>query len=69
MHIIHIHIYVYIYHFCHRSVILDQDIYWDLDGSLTGTANSYTSWADSWLGPLTVRWYRYKNCCFSQPLG
>ncbi|CAJ1425210.1 unnamed protein product, partial [Effrenium voratum] len=27
--------------------VYKKDIFWDLDGSLTGTANSYTSWADT----------------------
>jgi len=35
--------------------IFFQDIFWDLDGSLTGTPDSYTSWADAWLG-VDVSW-------------
>ena len=48
------YIFIYIY-ICTIFAIVpssDQDIFWDLDGSLTGTANSYTSWADTRLGPF-----------------
>ena len=31
--------------------IKDQDIYWDLDGSLTGEPDTYTTWADASGGP------------------
>lgn len=32
-----------------RDQTTAQGIYWDLDGSLTGTPNSYTTWADKHL--------------------
>ena len=56
-------------HLGHRAKGSEQDIFWDLDGTLTGTPNSYTSWADALLARKTSRPKLEAAACAQVQLG